>query len=382
MPTATPHRVQRAVLRAFGGLFAAAAGVLAVLFLIASAYDGFRFTTPVVRISCRQPAEVFWYALGSLGAWCLVRRARGRFDRDACAATPAVFPVSRYLLVFLTGFLAACIACFWIRSLYFSYEGFLLGVDSWVKTPFWESHVIYGFVFFASLFTWWRLRPRLGVLAALTAAVVVAAAPVQFYVSARMAASFAEVAVLLLFGDLFSAHFRGKRRNRGVWALSAVVLVALVTLLHVAGHGWAGPRVADRIAERVAPGSCWVLVLFGLAGWRSADVDTRGMLSALILPAFVGLGLAGAREELGDLGAVLLVAPCAVLTATGVAFCWTRRWVKESVFAQNVVLILLLGILFGVFRHGIETHVRAPRYARSLFERVRPPHRLLPWNRE
>ena len=354
---------------------AALAGGFAVLFLFSNTYGGFALETPFGLLQCREPWQLLCESLLFWAIWSGVAWWRCRAS-GAASAAPHELPAplggggSRavpVLLALLTGSL-------WLRALYRSYAHVLLAHAPHPSVPFWECHLLFAAALIGALLLWSRLRRSDGALAAAFGATLFALSPTAFYVSRSMAAGYAVLALALLaaaarperVGSEVCAplNFRASSRR---WVplqlgLGLLAALALIGLLHANGLGWAGARVWTHFMERCLPGLSGILAAAAVAGaliWRSAPGNF--MRWALGLSS-LGIALAGMRESVGDLGALLLLPLAVLLAMRGVGLLWRRSLLGRTVLGRNILVVLLIGILLGITRNGTNRDINRPAY--------------------
>ena len=348
------------------GFLAAASVVLAFLFLASSACGGFRFDTPLGRLGCSKPHNLFWYALALFVLWSVV--SARVVKRDAEGRPPVPPPGGTAISAIMLGLVLVFL---WGRSLYWSYESFLLSHSEKIVTPLWESHVVYLLTAAGSFYLWDRLRHAAGLLAGFVGALLFAFSPAFGYVSARMAIAHAVLIVVWVTRTEIFLHAPRPIRARWLWPSALIAILGVSFLLYWYEHGLAGGRIIDRFSVRVLPGVAGVLALAGLVRCVRKPGKAGPLPAALVLPTAVGLALSAGRHEVGDVGALLMIPMACTLAGLGASALWRSRWVARCVLARNLFLLLLLGVLLGLAHEVSERHVWAPSHAMFGWERER-----------
>lgn len=354
----------RWVCRPFVVFFGFLAVVFAVLFLFSSTYHGFQLATPLGVLRCREAYKLLWDAVLFWAVWTGLCRLCGCLEgRDT--AESALSPrqeLSPHEERWVTAFITVLNFLLWLRFLYRTYERYLLGLSDRLTIPFWHIHLLFAAVAVGSLCLWHGLRRSHGAMAGFVGSVVFALSPMAFYVSDTMVFGYVLLVAgwLALSGAVRLPLTRAVRFALGAAALLGIVLT--IGYLHRTGRGWGVGRLYTQFVTRSAPGLTGILAAVGLAGWMLFRGETCALLRAALVPAAGGLALAGSRQVVGDVGALLLLPAAAVLTGMGVDLLFNRALFARRVLSRNVLVILLAGVLFGVAKDGIDRGIRPPAY--------------------
>ncbi len=345
------------------GLFLAAivAVSMAILFLFSSAFSGFVVQTPGGLIKCRDPLNLLGWMLLAWLAWLILRNLSLRL-------WPVSSPVPEYSapspgeLKCITGSLVLLTFLYWLRSLYRTYERYLLKLSDHLSIPWWQSHLLYVAVLIGVLFVWYQIRHSGGVAAGIVAALLLTVSPTSFYVSRNMVVGF--VLLILIWISVSAAMPAGKSGKRYVliWLILVMAAIALAAGFHAWGPGWGLRRCYTQLLSRSLPGLLWIPALAGLVSVFTRAGNNPAMVRAALLMIPLGLALAGTRAELGDLGTLLLLPAGVVLPALGIHFLRVKSIMGRTVLGRNLIVIVMVGILFGVLKSGIDRSIRPPDY--------------------
>ncbi len=184
-----------------------------------------------------------------------------------------------------------------------------------------------------------------------------------FYVSPTTACGYAVLVAVWIAGTAAARFVTTRAARRGLAFAVAVTVAVVMAWVLATGKGWGGARVTDRFVTRCAPDlSAW-LSLAGLIAWRVTRGRSRPYLPVTLALAATGVAVAGARELIGDVGALMLL-PCAVVAAgVGAAFLWRNTPLGRTPLGRNLLVVLVIGILMGTAKAGIDRGIRGPSYA-------------------
>lgn len=346
----------------FGASAAAAfaAVVFATVFIFSSLSGGFFVEAPWGEISCRNPIHLLLEAVGAWLAWALLRRLCGRLAaRPPPAGPPRETALTSAESVFVPIMLVGFVFLLWLRFLYRSYEDYLLHRHDFIW-PFWHAHVVSLAMLAGVVVLWYRLRRTDGAFAALAGSCLFLFSPLAFDLTAPVTYAFAAMTVVWLVTSLAGAGALPVRVKVGALAVAPVLMGAIVAWLDATGRGWGAGRVTDHFMLQSAPGLLWILVVAGVFGWFNARRVRRDVLPGAAALGLLGVVLAGARAGTGDVGGVLMIPLVVTLASLGARWLWRETIFSRSVFGRNVLVLLLLGVILGVGKRGLDRGVKPP----------------------
>ena len=322
---------------ALAGGAGAATGLILVLFLISALFGGFQWATPWGLLSCRRPDRLMLWALLLAGLWQWLRQP-GATSANVTADLPHRTMSGLLLLLFS--------AAIWLRFLYRAYEPCLFGRTT-PTVAFVTIHLLFLFSTLAGWAAWRKLAATEGEFGAWIAGLFSVASPLWFHISWPMIAGYAAISLAWL------APVRRLSKGGGWLPLSGLIPLLLILLTR---SGWAGKRWTDYLLSHAAPGlMIWPAVL-GLAAWALTRRKERPWLAPVTGLAWWGLILGGARNELGLVGALLLVP----LLAGLVAMALERLAGARPLPWRNVVMLCAAGLLMAYARNGLGRGIRSP----------------------
>lgn len=332
-------------------------GVSAALLLFVAWHGGFRLRTSWGMVSCTNFDTVFWVCVGMTVVAGGVSRAVGAMPQAGAAPGVSVSRAGRNCLMLSIGLVHAG---FWVRSCYISYHAHLLDPSAQVFPPLWVSGIVYAAMTCCSVAIWVVARRRLSDTERALGVLLVAVLPLMLYVSVWVALAYAATLVVWGVGACLSRAMTRFRRVAALW-IAPGVMVAAAVVLHVVGAGWAGNRVAPRMAARMFPlWSVLLVVACGLWGARSRGLLRAHTVVGAFAAAALGVALLGIELPHGELGVVFAVPLTAILAGCGATQLQDLGRRVSGVYGRNIAVVLTVALVIATVRAGLQRSVEPP----------------------
>lgn len=340
----------KTVVTAADRLLNLAGGLAGLLLLFIAWYGGFRLRTAWGVASVPGFDLALWICAAVMVLAALVHRLGYRatpgFDADDAS------PLSRVGVAGLVGMLVLLHGGLLLRSCYLSYYEHMMKVSAPIVPPLWMSVAIYGAVAVSSAEVWLAARRHGGYAGASIAVVLMALSPMMLHVSDGIAIAYAcALGTWCVCALVAAILIRFKRWL--FWSVALILVVAGALVLHFAGYGWAGGRVAGQVGHRLVPVP-GLFALLALGIWRMVASANRlsPAFGGALLAAALGLVAGGMPRPHGDMGVFLALPLMVILAGYGAAQCLESGRRLAGVYGRNLALFLILALLVASMRAG------------------------------
>jgi hypothetical protein len=323
-----------------------------LLFLFIAYYGRLKLQAPMGVFSSGSIDRAFWSSVSLLVLWIVLDKIARKY-RDTVSANRAknpfrAEPIARYEDYIITTGIVITGVLMWLRCFYRTYYRLLMRLDSSLYHPFWPTNLLFASVIIGSVFLWRSLRRQYGAMPAFFGAVFYILSPFSVSVRPGTALAYAGAAIFIALSDFSSeASFTSRQKRLFSCAVFPWVIAGCI-IMHFAGFGWSFSRLSGHVLPRFSD----ILLIIGFLAYIF-ERKSHGNIAGILVMALSGLVLGPTQGDLGLAGCVFVIPAVSIFISSGISFLWDRTPVKRTVFASNILLILVGGIFLKMLMIGI-----------------------------